>query len=145
MSTIRRIVLGLFTVIAACGLWAAPASAQPAVHHAEVVRPADWQDTSCAYPGIFRDNSRVMHVTWPGDSNVECFGIAPNRTIWHAWNGSGGWVEMPGGGRADDTWDAWQDTNGNRTVKMQVNGAGFWCSTYPAGGNWGSWYHCSID
>jgi len=57
---------------------------------------------SCfGYYGTFLANSRVVVVNWVYTSD-ECFGIATDRTIWHAWVGSGGWQRMPGNFHADD-------------------------------------------
>ena len=57
---------------------------------------------SCfGYYGTFLAGSRVVVVDWVHTSD-ECFGIATDRTIWHAWVGSGGWQRMPGTFYADD-------------------------------------------
>ncbi|MFE2756692.1 hypothetical protein ACFXGA_32325 [Actinosynnema sp. NPDC059335] len=104
-----------------------------------------WNYTCFGYTGTFRDGSSVVYVDWitTGD---ECFGIAPDRTIWHAWPGSGGWQMMPGNGRADDTRDHFYEntSTGSRTAGVWVaDGTGYWCQDYTPSGGWtGHWYDC---
>lgn len=96
------------------------------------------------YTGTFRDGSQVLFVDWVTDIN-ECFGIAPNRTIWHTWPGAGHWFEMPGNGRGDNTGTILRESSsGNRVVSVWVNGgSGNWCQNYIGGSGWaGSWYDC---
>jgi hypothetical protein len=82
-------------------------------------------------------------VNWDGDSDYdECFGIAPSRTIWHAWPGSGRWQEMPNNGRADDMY-GWYQENGRNGVAVWVAATDSeWCSTRNAGPGWGAWSRC---
>ncbi|WP_405683507.1 hypothetical protein OG204_00035 [Streptomyces sp. NBC_01387] len=107
--------------------------------------PDSWQKSYCGYTGTFKDGSSVLEVHWASGS-VECFGVAPSRTIWHVWSGSGGWQEMPGNGRADDTVNAYENTTtGTRTVEMYVSSSNsHWCSSYTpgSGSGWGSWWNC---
>jgi hypothetical protein len=56
---------------------------------------------------------------------------APNRTIWHVLPNSGGWHVMPGGGLADDMWDVYRYTNGDRLVEVWVDGIGRFCTKDP--------------
>jgi hypothetical protein len=93
----------------------------------------------CQYSGTFRAHTYVMEVDWQADGTIdECFGIAPSRSIWHAWRNSGGWKQMPGGGSGDDTGDAWR-LYGRRYVSVKVAGSGDWHSYY-SNGAWVGWY-----
>jgi hypothetical protein len=86
----------------------------------------------------------VALVDWQGDGSTdECFGIAPGRTIWHAWRNSGAWKEMPNGGRADDTYSAYTawDRDNARGISVQVYGSGQWGSEY-RNGAWSAWFRC---
>lgn len=118
----------------------------------ELLQPADTagQASACTYSaygytGTFRCNTHILKVPWDkfdsrfGHGREEQFGIAPSGTIWHAWPHSGGWKEMPGHGRADDTYGAGAKYP-SRTVAVK-KGSGIWCNTDPGHG-WGSWYHC---
>jgi hypothetical protein len=97
------------------------------------------------YTGKFRCNTHILIVRWDkwdarfGHDREESFGIAPSGTIWHAWRNSGGWKEMPGHGRADDTYGDGAKYP-SRTVAVK-KGSGIWCNTDPGKG-WGSWYRC---
>jgi hypothetical protein len=99
------------------------------------------------YTGNFMPGSTVLRVDWE-DANTapdECFGVAPNRTIWHAWPGSGGWKEMPNNGRADDTWLPYYSNDGRRGISVYVASAnGTWCSTRNHGPGWGAWFRCTV-
>lgn len=109
---------------------------------ADVVGVQSYEAECYGYWGTFRDGVPVYERHWPSGGE-ECFGIAPNRTIWHAWPGSGGWQEMPGNGRADD-FVSFPETNGRRVVKVYVVGSSTdWCNANPPGSaSWGSWYRC---
>lgn len=103
-------------------------------------------DYSCfGYTGTFKDGSTILLVDWEdaGTGTDECFGVAPGRTIWHAWPGSGGWKQMPNNGRADDTWGAYYSADGRRGVQVYVAGSNsVFCSTRNAGPGWGAWFRC---
>lgn len=106
--------------------------------------PADGRVNCHGYIGTFKVGSDVMVVDWD-TTGVECFGVAPNRTIWHTWAGTGGWKTMPGNGRADDTWGAWENAStGARGVEVYVaSGPSIWCQGYSRSGGWaGRWYQC---
>jgi hypothetical protein len=100
---------------------------------------------SCfGYTGTFWAGTRIALVDWQQDGSIdECFGIAPDSTIWHAWRNSGGWKQMPHNGRADDTDAAYYHPNGNRFITVFVYGQfsvkEYWESTY-SNGSWGPWY-----
>lgn len=103
-------------------------------------------DATCfGYTGTFKDGSSILVVDWE-DANTtadECFGISPGRAIWHAWPGSGSWVQMPNNGRADDTWSAYYSNDGRRGVSVYVAASGnVWCSTRNFGPGWGAWFIC---
>jgi len=104
-----------------------------------------YNESCFGYTGTFKDGSDVMRVDWEdaGTGVDECFGVAPNRTIWHAWSGSGGWKEMPNNGRADDTWVPYYSVDGRRGVSVYVASSNsIWCSTRNAGPGWGAWFQC---
>ena len=82
------------------GAAAWPMSAETTAHYYTDV-PPDGRVSCYGYYGTFLANSRVMVVDWAHTSD-ECFGIATDRTIWHAWVGSGGWKRLPGTFHADD-------------------------------------------
>ncbi len=103
----------------------------------------DYQLNCFGYTGTFKDGSRVILAQW-NDGSRECFGIAPGRTIWHAWPNSGGWRQMPGNGRADDTYTTLENGQGDRMVIVWVaSNNTYWCNTNPQGSaSWGSWQRC---
>ena len=105
--------------------------------------PADGKVNCFNYIGNFKTGTYVMVVDWL-TSTQECFGIAPDRTIWHTWPGAGGWKRMPGNGRADLMYTGiveWSD--GARTVPVFVSSGSYWCQNYYPGIGWeGVWYRC---
>jgi len=104
----------------------------------------DFNASCFGYTGNFKSGSTVLKVDWEdaGTGTDECFGIAPGRTIWHAWPGSGGWKEMPNNGRADDTWLPYY-SGGRRGISVLVASSGnIYCSTRNAGPGWGAWFNC---
>ena len=79
-------------------------------------------------PGNFLGGTTIIIHTWPG-SVRECFGIAPNRAIYHVWKNSSTWVEMPNNGRADNMVAARMTSDGRfRSVYVLVNGKGTYYS-----------------
>jgi hypothetical protein len=128
----------------------AQASAQPAgeigtagtvINMAPV--PANGRVNCFGYYGTFRTGTYVMVVDWV-TSTQECFGIAPDRTIWHTWPGAGGWKVMPGNGRADHMYTKIREwDNGARTIRVFVASGSYWCQDYRPGIAWdGDWYRC---
>ena len=105
--------------------------------------PADGRVNCYNYWGTFKTGTYVMVVDWVTTVD-ECFGIAPDRTIWHAWPGSGGWKRMPGNGRADHMYtDIVEWSDGVRTVPVFVGSGSYWCQNYYPGAGWeGVWYRC---
>jgi hypothetical protein len=119
-------------------------NAAPVVQRIAVGEPgvADYRARCFGYVGTFRDGTAILVVDWNADGTAdECFGIAPNRTIWHAWPNSRRWHVMPHNGRADDTWNAFYNSAGQRTVQVYVNPGQVWCSSYRPGG-WQRWVRC---
>ena len=106
--------------------------------------PANGRVSCWGYYGTFKTGTYVMVVDWVTSSD-ECFGIAPDRTIWHAWPNSGGWKVMPGGGHADlINAEILERSDGIREVSVfaTTNGT-YWCQTYfPVTGWTGDWYLC---
>ena len=94
------------------------------------------------YGGLFLYNGAdILNPSWNGG---ECFGIAPDRTIWHAWPGSGGWQLMPGDGRGDNTF-SWQvPAAGKRRVVIYVAHPSSHFYQDFNGQTWtGVWYRCA--
>jgi hypothetical protein len=107
--------------------------------------------------GTFRKGTHIALVDWDGENNSppgryhvgydEEFGIAPDRTIWHSWNGSNGWQEMMNGTKpalADEIWDAaWNPINNKHTIVVEVttgvSSPQLWASD-DIKGHWGNWY-----
>ncbi|MCC8245491.1 hypothetical protein [Saccharothrix luteola] len=113
--------------------------------------PANGRVSCYGYYGTFLVGSDVIVVDWVTSNNNECFGIATDRTIWHAWQGSGGWKRLPGNGHADDTWGIEEvfssdPADTRRTIKVVIYGAArpYWCQTYTPATDWtGIWYACN--
>lgn len=85
---------------------------------------------SCwTYPGTFMDSSNSPLGPIPfSQGPEECFGIAPSGTIWHAWPGSGGWVEMPNHGRAVLIVAAYDWPGQGKALKVQAASGSYWCT-----------------
>jgi hypothetical protein len=102
-----------------------------------------FNDSCFGYTGTFKSGSDVLKVDWedPGSGVDECFGVAPDRTIWHAWPGSGGWQEMPNNGRADNMATPFYSITGRRAVAVVVASTDtVYCSVRNAGPGWGVWH-----
>lgn len=124
--TVPMVLLGSMVAVAA------PASATPA-------KP-------CWTLGDFKPNTTIYKVDWDRDGTVdECFGVAPDRTIWHEWARSNGWVRMPGGGLADDMLPPQIPAPGYRRVVVYVaNPASHWYQDFVPGTGWtGRWGRCA--
>lgn len=152
----RRILLFAVVALFMLGVSGAPASAetgsteQTATITRELAVSAKGAGTQAVCPlyryGYYGEamcGTWILDVHWNSDgSRPETFVIAPNRTIWHAWPGSGRWHEMPGAGRADDTDIAFW-VGGDRVVSVWVSNSGYWCNTDPAGAaGWTGWWFC---
>jgi len=149
----RLFVLATAAVLGGALAGAGPATAAPAGSGAAGAAPSgdvgpaggisvlDYDAWCFGYNGTFKSGSVVRAADWTGDGVAdECFGIAPNRTVWHAWPGSGGWREMPNGGRADNVagvlWLA-----GRRTVRVYVaSPSSYYCSSLTT--SWQRWQVC---
>lgn len=105
-----------------------------------------WQGSCFGYSGTFRDGSDVLLVNWFGSGRLECFGIAPDRTIWHTWPGHGVWSLMPHNGRADDVFNASSFAGGRRIFRVWVapgppgQVSGVYCTEDRGDGRWRPWY-----
>jgi hypothetical protein len=151
INKVTRVLAGAsFLTAAMLGVVASPASAAPDAASATtkvVVSkvPAKGltaqQTVDCfGRVGVIKDGTLLV-VDWNADGSFdECFAIAPNRAIYHAWPRSNGWDPMPHNGRADDTDNAFY-MNGHRTVSVLVNGTGFYCSSLI--GSWQPWVRCN--
>lgn len=115
---------------------AAPADGQAAVRLA-VQQVADADDgcriEAYTYAGRYMCGTRIGICPWE-----EVFVIAPNRTIWHVWPGSGGWKQMPNNGLADNMWKCYYNGNGQRQVEVNHRNGHVYYSYYSGG--WRGWY-----
>lgn len=104
----------------------------------------------CFYKrGVFKTGTHVVLADWNRDGQIdECFGIAPDRRIYHVWPASNGWIPMPNNGLADNMadpgWNAINYAGGQqRSVHVLVNGKGTYFSCldtgYPPWKHWSPW------
>jgi hypothetical protein len=130
---------GLMATAAMVAASPLPASAAAATYQSFPLKPNN-HFTCFGYEGTFLKDSRVMTVQWYGGATNECFGIAPDRSIWHVWEGSGGWKPMPNGGLADNTIRAFSSSNPyTRYIQVCVLGSGTW-ESQNVNGTWNSWF-----
>jgi hypothetical protein len=112
---------------AAQSLQVQPADVRPAACNGQPVEAFD-------YTGCMKANSHYAPcVEWP-----EVFVIAPDRTIWHAWPGSGGWKQMHNNGLADDTWACFTNVYGQHQVEVCLYDDSMYYS-YLVNGVWKGW------
>ena len=120
------------------------------VQYADIDRvtavPSTGKVTCYGYTGTFRAGTNVVVVNWLSTSD-ECFGIATDRTIWHAWPDSGGWHKMPGGGYADSiAYSVFleEPSTGQREVVVWTRSSDkFWCQDFRRPGGWDAfWFEC---
>lgn len=90
--------------------------------------------------GVFKTGTRIALADWNRDGRTdECFGIAPDRRIYHAWPASNGWDPMPNNGLADNManpgWNVADITGGGqlRSAHVLVNGKGLYFSCLDTG------------
>ena len=99
--------------------------------------------------GVLKTGTRVALADWDRDGTPdECFGIAPDRRIYHAWRTSNGWDPMPHNGLADNMedpgWNAVDYGGGQqRSVYVVVYDKGTYVSCrdtgYPDWAQWSPW------
>gem|GEM_PF-5297337 len=105
------------------------------------VTPLNFSYNCFGYIGTFKSGSRILKVDWTSNGSVdECFGIAPDRTIWHAWPNHR-WIEMPNNGRADDTWGVYVTGGHHGVIVWVASPSSFWCSTLTT--SWQPWFNCT--
>ena len=105
---------------------------------------SSWTYSCFGHKGTFADSSVVMKIDWSYDV-PECYGVAPNGTIWHIWQGASKWYEMPGNGLATNMANLIDHGNGDRTVQVYVSWGSwqYYCQQYLYDAGWvGSWYRC---
>ncbi|GAB1645224.1 hypothetical protein [Krasilnikovia sp. MM14-A1259] len=105
--------------------------------------PGPFNHSCFGYVGTFKGGSSIRSADWNKDGRTdECFGIAPGRTIWHAWPNSGGWKQMPNNGRADEVVTSFKNSRGQHEVTVRVFDADGheYCSTLTS--SWQPWVHC---
>jgi hypothetical protein len=117
------------------------------VCYAYIFHPANattWTTECWGREGTFKGDADVMVVDWNGDNRWdECFGIAPNRAIYHAWPNSVGWDPMPNGGLADEVFSAFLYQSRYHTVSVWVSTVSrYYCSSL-IGNGWQPWGQCS--
>ena len=136
----KRLITMFAAATTMCGVVLAAGGAANAAPEADVTIAS--VSASCyGYKGQFLHRA-PLHVDLNGGWQ-ECFGIGTNRGVYHAWPNSGGWHEMPNGGRADDTEGAYFDSAGRRVIEVYTEGAGDYCSTLiPSRGGWQPWVRC---
>ncbi|MCU7728522.1 hypothetical protein ODJ79_32830 [Actinoplanes sp. KI2] len=132
-KTLIRAVMAVLLTGALVGL-ASPSPASAAA--------SSFNDDCFGYVGTFKGGTQVVWADWNSDDITdECFGIAPSRTIWHAWPQSGGWQEMPNHGLADKVDGAGVDLNGTHKVRVYVSGSRhYYESELWPGVGWQGWY-----
>ncbi|WP_461119406.1 hypothetical protein [Saccharothrix stipae] len=148
------LLMALVSTLLGSLLSAGQASAQTraaAVGPADIDRvtavPANGRVTCYGYTGTFKVGTNVIVVNWASTSD-ECFGIATDRTIWHAWPNSDGWHRMPGGGYADSIAylrfleNPDPDIKFRRVVVYTVSSDKFWCQEYVIPRWDGYWFEC---
>lgn len=130
MSTNRILRRAAAAVVGLVALVASPAAVSAA--------PASMTYECFGYTGTFMAGTKIIKADWNSDGNPdECFGVAPNRHIYHSWPGRS-WVEMPNNGRADDMGGYGIDYLGHRFVMVWVaSEQRIWISTLI--GTWGPW------
>ncbi|WP_128381622.1 hypothetical protein [Streptomyces cavernae] len=112
--------------IGAVGLAASPASAGEA--------------TCFGYKGNFNQYGATF-VKWENGPD-ECFGVAPSGSIWHTWDGAGGWKEMPGNGKALRL-AAWGDNPDGKIVDFVTSSGNHYCNTlWYSNNKWTGWKAC---
>jgi hypothetical protein len=94
--------------------------------------PVPPEDAFDYHNGCKMSNTDLTTCPWP-----ENFVVAPDRTIWHVWPGSGGWKEMPNHGLADNTWNCYVNGNGQHQVEVCLSDGRVFYS-YLSGG-WRRW------
>ena len=141
-TTLRSRIISMMAIVATAfaTLFVAAAPAQADTHH------------SCfGYTGNFKTGTRIEYADWNSDGTTdECFGIAPDRTIWHAWPHSAGWAEMPHEGRADNLVGSFHGSFGSpgkaRVVIVRVTGGNdyySWLWDSYASQGWYGWSQCT--
>jgi hypothetical protein len=100
----RRITVALLTTaaIAVGSAWTAEADAQPYLYKTIVPSNGLALCQANTYWGRLKPGTTFFQVGWDSSAVTECFGVAPDRSIWHIWRGTSGWYEMPGNGRGDN-------------------------------------------
>jgi hypothetical protein len=97
--------------------------------------------SSSRFVGCAKSGSFLLTCLWSDTGVTEDFVIAPNRTIWHSWNSSGGWVEMPNNGRADDTGICFLDSRRHAVDVFVASASAFWESFIdPVANAWVPWF-----
>lgn len=101
-----------------------------------------WTTQCFGREGSFRAGTSVVKVDWESNRQYdECFGIAPDRQIYHAWRSSAGWDPMPNNGRADKAEIPFLYQNQYHTISVYVYGKGGYCSTLTK--FWLAWVPCT--
>ncbi|MEV1084360.1 hypothetical protein AB0I98_40170 [Streptomyces sp. NPDC050211] len=114
--------------------------------------PASATERTCfGNTGNFSDRYWLSMAHWEyGQGAKECFGVSPSGTIWHTWESTDKWHEMPGNGRAEEIWNLYDVLNSSQTswigkaVKVRTEADNYYCSYLDYATNtWGGWYASS--
>ena len=141
----RMLSIGMLVGLVSVGLGSTQVANAEAPSRIQVIQLPGNSSQSVSYSGCwstgnFRGGTRLIRVYWNNDSSLdECFGIAPDRRIYHRWAASN-WVPMPNNGRADNMLDV-DGGPSYRLVQVTVNGVGPYCTTLSYG-KWSTWYRC---
>lgn len=142
-TSLRRGVTGIFAALAVAlaaltpvgvgqlSSAAAPAGAAICPYNGEPV-------VIYNYRGCKMRGSRFDSLNNYAPRSQEWFLVAPDRRIFHIWPSSGGWREMPNGGRADGYGSVIVCNNGTRMVAVFVNGYRYTWGSYTRPG-WKTW------
>jgi hypothetical protein len=143
-NQITRWLTGLMMIAGAVLFAASPAAA------ARPYKITDGTDRCFTYEGVFIPQTRILMPDWDGngDDVDECFGVAPDRTIWHTWRGAGDWFRVPGDGRADDMievfWSPGAGDSERYNIVVYVREPRSHYYTWREGTKWrGKWFLCT--
>ncbi|MFD8499854.1 hypothetical protein [Amycolatopsis sp. NPDC059657] len=142
---IGAVLLALVGGLLGAALNAGPASADEYPNVRDVAVPASGKVTCFGYTGTFRARTTVALVDWKS-SNDECFGITPDRTVWHTFPNAGGWQRMGGTRPAGAVASGLFRENPLTGAKVAVvaDGAVFYCQNYRRPVGWTDiWYRCN--
>jgi hypothetical protein len=140
-TLVKKALVGLAV---AAALIATPAAASASV----VPQPKTMTYECFGYTGTFKYGTIILKPDWdratsgPTKGPDECFGVAPNGVVYHAWRNHP-WIPMPYHNVLADNMAGWdvQLIGGIREVYMQSAGAYYHAQLNPT---WGTWQQCDL-